>query len=71
LSLVVVIANRGIVRWNSVGVRRAHAFRSSKTSRRSFRLAVDRAAQAARSTRPEHVIPQLAAAFPGAVEIRE
>jgi len=59
LSLVVVIADRGVVRWTAVGVRRSCPFRSSKTSRRSFRLAVDRAALAARSTAPDDVARKL------------
>jgi len=54
------------VRWTAVGVRRSYPFRSSKTSRRSFRLAVDRAALAARSTAPDDVARKLLEAFPGA-----
>ncbi|MBA2380778.1 MAG: hypothetical protein H0V73_01590 [Chloroflexi bacterium] len=67
--MVVLIAGRGVVRWNANGVRRAHSFRSSKAARQSFRQAVDRAAATARSTAPNDVSLKLVEAFPTA-EIR-
>ncbi len=70
MSMVVLIVGRGVVRWNQDGFRKTHAFRSSKASRRRFRVAVDQAALAARSTSPEHVARKLVEAFPGA-EVRE
>jgi len=70
MSLAVVIVGHGVVRWNQVGVRKAHSFRSSKASHRRFRVAVDQAALTARSTAPEHVARKLVEAFPGA-EVRE
>lgn len=69
MSMLVLIHGTGIVRWNSDGVRRAHAFRSPKASRRRSRLAVDQAAPGRPIEVPVDVARKLLEAFPGA-EIR-
>ncbi|MBA2757239.1 MAG: hypothetical protein H0U37_07330 [Chloroflexi bacterium] len=68
--VVVLIEGHGLVSWTADGVRKTYPFPSTKASRRRFRVAVDQAALAARSTSPEHVARKLVEAFPGA-EVRE